>query len=76
MNINNSESTNTQSCQTAVSDSILYQVVYGMKSHHHNSFEDLRFHPNFFNTKEEAKKFIGEKRLSTSGVSYFIFECF
>jgi hypothetical protein len=47
----------TQSRQSpCVSDSILYQVVFGVKSHHHNSFEDLKFHPAFFKTKEDAKK--------------------
>lgn len=76
MENNNKIQDNCQSLQTVVSDSIVYQVVFGIKSHHHNSFEDLRFHPTFFKTKEDAKKFIGEKRISTSGVSYFIFECF
>jgi len=65
-----------QSLQTVVSDSILYQVVYGTKSHHHHTFEELRFHPSFFTKKEDAIKFIGKEKKSNILVSYFIFECF
>lgn len=53
-----------------------YQVVYGKKSHHHNTFTELCFNPNLFEKLKDAQSFIGKEKKTNPYISYFIFKVY
>jgi hypothetical protein len=54
-----------------------YQVCWGMKSHHHHTFESISFHPSFFDKKEDAVDWLRKsKSMSCSLVTYFILDVY
>jgi hypothetical protein len=56
---------------------IKYQVCWGMKSLHHNQFENIEFNPTFFKSKKKAIKWMIDNDDSSSVyVSFFIIEVF